>query len=377
MKLERINTKIVVAVGVAIILVLTIIFVIFNTDIIVKHNKKDTNTNSNSGQNTEVVSEEAKDRLKDVNLLNAEEKKYIIEQNFLGYLKEIETTILEQMKIDCLEKDSCPFGIEDYLVYTEDPLTKISGCSGKLSVTFDKNDPKVDMSGVSCSSSTGNTNTNYEDPEDSNYNTTGTISESVKNRTKPAKTLNQEEKLYIMKENFLSDILGAEQDTLDYFEKNCTKPGVCKNDSSIYGRYSDNSDSGYVIKGCTGDAYFVYVPGYVTATKNTKGALEIVDNNTKKLTDTQIKLSDVKTHIMAGNAPLGDYVVKQGNGYVKSTKDEKDALRVVEDTVKPEKDEIKTSEVVPYYDITELKVGDYVTKGTYVIDSSKVTCKQG
>ena len=95
MKFEKLNTKVVVAIGVAVILVLTLVFIIFNTDLIVNHKKDNSNTNTNSASNTETISDEAKDRTKDVNDLNSVEKKYLIEQNFLTYLESLDPTVLK------------------------------------------------------------------------------------------------------------------------------------------------------------------------------------------------------------------------------------------------------------------------------------------
>lgn len=426
MRLEKINTKIVVAVGVSIILILTLVFVIFNTNIIIKHDKKDSNTNTSS--NTEVVSEDAKNRVKDVNDLNVEEKKYIIKQNYLASLKDLETTILDQMKIDCIEAKSCPFGIEDYLEYTKEPPTKISGCSGKLSVTFENNEAKVDMSGVNC---TSGTNTNYEDPEEPDYGAydgTGAIPDDVKNRIKLATLLTANEKNYIVGENILADINGATGDTMAGLKDSCVDPKNCDFDSDIYNLYSQDSEKGYFISGCSGKVNVVYLPGVVVVNKNTKGALKVVkdtDNlkaneirmsdalprlsstplqngnyvkkvkvkaytlanaskggalkvvaDTKKPTASEIRFSNVKNRVYFSDIKVGDYVVISDiDAYVFADKSDKDALKVVADFREPKEGEIKFSLVRPLIDESGVKEGDYVTEGKFVTDTSKVVCK--
>ncbi len=430
MKLEKINTKIVVAVGVAIILILTLVFVIFNTNIIIKHDKKDSNTNTNSSSNAEVVSEEAKNRLKDVNDLNAEEKKYIIKQNYLSSLEELETTILDQMKIDCIDAKSCPFGIEDYLEYTKEPPTKISGCSGKLSVTFENNEANVDMSGVSCTSG-NNTNTNYEDPEEPDYGVydgTGAIPDDVKNRTKLAKALTANEKNYIVGENMLNDIIEATGETMDGLKALCVDSKNCDFDSASYNLYSNDSEKGYFISGCTGKINVVYLPGVVVVNKNTKGALKVVKDtdtlkaneirlsdalprlssttlqngnyvkkvktkaytvatastkgalkvvaDTKKPTANEIRFSNVKNRVYSSEVKIGDYVVIGDiDAYVLTNKNDKDAIKVVADFRDSKEGEIKFSLVRPLIDESGVKEGDYVTEGKFVTDTSKVVCK--
>lgn len=377
MKFEKINTKIVVAVGVAIILILTLVYIIFNTDIIVKHKKKEEDTNSNTNTNTEVVSEEAKERLKDVNSLNEAEKKYIIQQNFLKYLDELDATVLDQLKKDCEADKNCPFEIDDYLEYTKEPPTKITGCKGSISLTYEKDASKVDMDGVSCTSGSGSSNTNIEDPDDTNSNSNIQISENVKNRTKPVKNLTADEKTYVIIDNLFKTVNSSEENIKEGMKEYCLKEGDCDFDASQYGSYADNGEAGYWVNGCTGKAYIVYVPGHVTASKNSKGALEVVSNDTKKPKDNQIKLSDIKTHLNGTNPQAGDYVVKQGSGYVKTSKGTQNALRVVRDNTKPGKDEIKESAVVPYLDTSEISVGDYVTEGIFVVSYDKVVCKRG
>ena len=437
MKFEKLNTKVVVAIGVAVILVLTLVFIIFNTDLIVNHKKDNSNTNTNSASNTETISDEAKDRTKDVNDLNSVEKKYLIEQNFLTYLESLDPTVLEQMKKECVEKGSCPIDIKDLLDYVKDKenpdkSTTISGCSGKLSYTFENGEVKVDMSGVVCSTKP-NTNTNYQDPEESNsnvYDGTGKVPENVENREKYPKQLSPEEKNYIVSKNMQTDISGATGETVENLKAHCIDPKNCEFDAKNYNLYSDDSDIGYFITGCTGKINVIYVPGVITATAKTKGALKVV-KDTDNLKANEIRLSDALPHLSSTKLQTGDYVkktkvkayvaataktkgalkvvsdkkkpaaneirfsnvkyrvysveIKEGDyvaveeidAYVATTADDKDALKVVADFRTLEAGQFKISSARPFIDTNPIKVGDYVIEGTYVTDTSKVVCKQG
>lgn len=429
MKFEKINTKIVVAVGVAIILVLTLVYVIFSTDIIIKHKPSGEDTNTNSNSNAPVISEDAKNRTKDVNSLSAEEKKYIIEQNFSNYLGELETTILEQLKKDCENDKKCPFEIDDYLEYTKEPPTKITGCSGRISLSYNKDEAGIDMSAVSCTS--GNPNTNIEDdPEESNsnvYDGTGKISDAVKNRQKIADTLTAYERMYIASENLLNDIMSSTAQDLNRKKENCVDPTYCNYESAYYNYYTHDANKGYFFKECSGKINVVYVPGVIVVGQNTKGALKVV-KDTDNLKNGEIRLSDARPHLSSKKVETGDYVKKNKvkvytktqnsanalkvvadtkkpgakeirisnvrnrvysskvevgdfvavtdiDAYVAADKNDKDALKVVADFRTPEKGEIKVSAVRPYIDESPIKVGDYVTEGIFVTDSSKVVCK--
>jgi len=176
LKFEKINMKIVITVGIAIILLLTALFIIFRTNILFDSNKdKDksntntntisntnTNTNTNTGSNTNTshndpndpqnlkVSEEAKNRTKTEVRLNEKEKLYIIEENAKNDLGERRWAQCKQYKIE----EDCHWEVSGLTKYSADYDTGyfITGCTGMVYMTYDeeKKEFVYDMSKVEC-----------------------------------------------------------------------------------------------------------------------------------------------------------------------------------------------------------------------------------
>ncbi len=188
-KFEKLNMKLVVAIGVSIIVILTVLFIIFRTNLIVNHKKNndtnssttsntasntdsntnedpsntdtDSNTNTNTSSNTnyedpdepkeeQTVSEEAKNRTKPSEKLNLKEKKYIIEEN----LDKIVEADKKNLAKECSTKDSCVAYAENNLVYGKDEKVgyTVGNCSGKIFINYDKkkDDFTYDLDAVKC-----------------------------------------------------------------------------------------------------------------------------------------------------------------------------------------------------------------------------------
>ena len=174
-----------------------------------------------------------------------------------------------------------------------------------------------------------------------------------------------------------TDISGATGETVENLKAHCIDPKNCEFDAKNYNLYSDDSDIGYFITGCTGKINVIYVPGDVAATAKTKGALKVVSDK-KKPAANEIRFSNVKYRVYSVEIKEGDYVaVEEIDAYVATTADDKDALKVVADFRTLEAGQIKISSARPFIDTNPIKVGDYVIEGTYVTDTSKVVCKQG
>ena len=306
-KFEKINMKIVAAVAVAIILILTVIFIVINTGKGDKGKDSNTNTNTNPIEGP-IISEEAKDRTKDLDKLNSAEKKYIIEQNFLEYLKNLNPEKYQELIEKCVEGQECTISIEDFLDYIEDPenptnpddpnnpednMLKIEDCNGNISYVYNNGEFKVDMSGVTCkgpniggddSNSNTNTNTNIVDPDgdsnDNEFNGDG-MAESVRVRTKPASSLSETEKKYIVLENIMDDINQGEQKILNQYAKICINATDCDMAADDFKDYSDNDTVGYNLKGCSGNAYITYVPGYSIVERAGSNSVKVVADNVK------------------------------------------------------------------------------------------------
>jgi cell division protein FtsI/penicillin-binding protein 2 len=173
-KFEKINMKLVAIIGVIIILFLTILFIIFRTNLIINNGKKDdsektnststsnsssrsnTNTNTDSNTNTtnsnnsnnKIVSEEAKSRTKSESKLTLAEKEYIFEDNAR---KNLTGTVAETCK---KPENNCSWEVGAISRYSQDYDIGffITGCTGTVSTKYDeaKKDFVFDMSKVVC-----------------------------------------------------------------------------------------------------------------------------------------------------------------------------------------------------------------------------------
>jgi len=173
LKLEKINMKIVIIAGIAVILVLTALFILFRTNILFDNNSNkdkdksntntatNTNTNTNTGTNTNTnhddpddpknmtVSESAKNRTKSTKRLNIEEKKYIINENAEKAFED------KEKNVACMRPGAnCTMDVSSLKLYSEDEEIGffIHGCSGTVTAVYDeaKKEFIIDMSKVVC-----------------------------------------------------------------------------------------------------------------------------------------------------------------------------------------------------------------------------------
>lgn len=175
LKFEKINMKFVVAIGLAVILILTLIFIYFRTNLFVDRSKKNSNSNSNSTSNSSsnsnndsnsnsnsnsnpnyedpddknddlTVSDEAKNRTKSPSKLNQKEIEYLLQENF--------ESIAEDSAKECNEKGYCNINVVDLLTYTHDPKVgiTIANCNGNMYFVYDEKTKKFDydMTKVKC-----------------------------------------------------------------------------------------------------------------------------------------------------------------------------------------------------------------------------------
>lgn len=202
LKFEKVNMKLVIAIGVAIILVLTAMYIIFRTNLIIDHDKKQNNNevtenengesnkgdkdpetdpdnpnggssegnneqgnNGENGSNQEEpnyddpyeevdegkVSSEAKKRTKSKDKLNIAEKKYIIKENMENELSALESDA--EIKKNCVDDNACILAVENFNYYKEEN-DLIDDCSGEATFKYDKKKKKLvlDTSSVKCNS---------------------------------------------------------------------------------------------------------------------------------------------------------------------------------------------------------------------------------
>ncbi len=320
LKLDRLNMKVIIAIGVGIILIITALFLIFRTNLIVKHNPT---------VDESTISEEAKKRTKNKDDLNIAEKKYVIEENVKEALENN-----PELQEKC--KDGCTLDLDDFLLYqggsngsggsggssgsggnssnpsgsSENPESGsnsssntpggtsnsssnhvieddvyVDGCTGKIVVSGGV----VDMSGVSCSSkntsagnlpnqsnsngsldnSSENSSSNSLSNSSSNSSSnpsledpeepteSGSISQAAKDRTKNVSELTVAEKKYIIKENMKN-----------IYKDNAEVKRLCNSSSpsaqckvkveEYFVGYSTDYDKGFVVKNCTGEVTIRY-----------------------------------------------------------------------------------------------------------------------
>lgn len=389
-KFEKINMKIVAAVAAVIIIILTAIFIALNAGLFKGGKKGQTNTNSNSNiSEGPIISEEAKERTKPVDELNSAEKKYIIEENFLAYLKNLNPEKLQEYMEQCINEGVCSLPIEEFLEYLEedpedeDPEAgKIKDCNGNITFVYTNGEFKVDMSGVSCKGpNTGDddddsnsSGSNIIDDTNSNSNVyTGDNEppEEVKNRKKASTSLTGEEKNYIIAENVYIDLRGASGSAINRIREKCVNPEQCSFNSKTYNSYTSDEKLGYYITGCTGNVYVVYVPGFMTVSSKTSGALRVVSDDTNPKAN-QIRISDVMPHLNYNMVTLGSYVkVQKVKAYTSATSDTPGALRIVSDNVNPNSNQIRISSVNYRVSYVNVKEGDYVVLVNKVKNSNK------
>lgn len=182
-KFEKINMKLVIAIGIVVILILTAVFIIFRTNLIIdrSNDKKDPdssqsgNDNSKPGNsdnegekpenpdddkdepnyddpkeennNSTGVSEEAKKREKPAEKLNQAEIEYLMQENN-------EMLVDEETLKECTEKRFCYMEAEHLTTYSEkyEIGYVIGTCTGNLYFQYNENTKKVeyDFSEIKC-----------------------------------------------------------------------------------------------------------------------------------------------------------------------------------------------------------------------------------
>ena len=157
--------KLIAAIGVVVILILTVLLIIFRTNLIVNHKKTDnsdsnstSNSVSNTGSNTNTgsndtgsntgsnpnpyedpeednstgVSDAAKNRTKYVERLNKDEKEYVIKENVRNVI-----IAQESLQKDC-SKYVCIFDVQYYNLYSnsDEYGRTLKNCSGKFKFQY-------------------------------------------------------------------------------------------------------------------------------------------------------------------------------------------------------------------------------------------------
>lgn len=198
LKFERVNMKLVIIIAAIIIALLTTVFIIFRTNLIIEHKDKDEkdpvvenpgettdpenpenpenpdnpenpenpenpDEPSNPGGTTEpedpsiyddpdenAISKEAKNRTKKVDKLTTAEKEYIIMENVS---KKVAAT--NSLKKDCAGKHVvCKLDVEHYLTYSKDKNIgkEIKDCKGTVIFNYNENTKKTefDLSELKC-----------------------------------------------------------------------------------------------------------------------------------------------------------------------------------------------------------------------------------
>lgn len=204
LKFEKVNMKIVLAVGIGIIALLTAAFIIFRTNLIINHkdsdkdkkpNTEETNkpnnpttpggesgnneddpenpgnegvsgnsgNGSNNGGNSnqepdyedpeeedeDKISKSVKERTKKAENLTVKEKEYILQDNVTKTVKKN-----KGMQTNCVKDSFCVLEVKKYTTYSSDEEIgkKITGCSGNIIFYYDSKEKEVvyDMQDVKC-----------------------------------------------------------------------------------------------------------------------------------------------------------------------------------------------------------------------------------
>lgn len=201
-KFEKINMKLVIAIALVVIFLLTAAFIIFKTNLIIEHKDKDEknpvvdngepndpndpsnpdnpddpsnpdnpgsgddpskptdpNKPNNPGNQDDPsiyddpeedgIAKNVKNRTKKAKDLVAEEKEYIIKENVE---KKIAKT--KELQEKCTDNKKCRVDVKDYLTYSSDKEIgkKIDGCKGKVIFRYDKDKKTTtfDLSELNC-----------------------------------------------------------------------------------------------------------------------------------------------------------------------------------------------------------------------------------
>lgn len=195
LKFEKINMKIVIGIGIALIALITAAFIVFRTNLIIKHKDEDDNTKTSTEQNGNGSSNQSGEN-----------------------------------------GDNGNSGEEDP---TNPGSSGNSGNSGNSG-----------SSGNSGNTNTGTQEPNYDDPEEDEE---GEVSNSVKKRTKKEEDLTVDEKQYILKDN-VTKVVKKDKG----MQKNCVKDSFCVLEVKKYTTYSSDEEIGKKITGCSGHIIFYY-----------------------------------------------------------------------------------------------------------------------
>lgn len=205
LKFEKINMKIVIGIGIALIALITAAFIVFRTNLIIKHKDEEDNkktsteqngsgSNNQSGENEEngnsgeedptnpgsdgnsgnsgnsgngntgtqdtnyddpeedeegEVSNSVKQRTKKEEDLTVDEKQYILKDNVTKVVKKD-----TGMQKNCVKDSFCVLEVKKYTTYSSDEEIgkTITGCSGHIIFYYDSEEKEVvyDMQDVKC-----------------------------------------------------------------------------------------------------------------------------------------------------------------------------------------------------------------------------------
>jgi hypothetical protein len=174
LKLEKINMKWVIGIGIGIILILTVLFILFRTNLIFEN----TSGNNNNGEKEPnggycedeedcdepdipddpdelgrpgLVSQEARDRTKPAYRLTPDEKLFIIEENLRALIEENKESNKERCAKMC--RNDTATTLRHYRFSEERRANvQISGCRGFAYWNYDsdKGEFIIDLSNVKC-----------------------------------------------------------------------------------------------------------------------------------------------------------------------------------------------------------------------------------
>jgi len=201
LKFENINMKKVLIIGGIVLLLVTLLFIAYTTGIFNK--KANDNPSDDEIANACVtVSEEAKNRTKPEDELNAIERRYIIVENFEEWLAE---QLEDEEFADKVE--TVAFRVSDFLRYTDDVDLTLS--TGSIRVKFNNNGYETVTAGIETQNgpNSGCPTDPKQDPNpDQNPDWLGginpnSISQGARNRTKREADLSSEERVFLLLEN--------------------------------------------------------------------------------------------------------------------------------------------------------------------------------
>lgn len=262
-RLERLNMKWILTIGAIIIIVLTILFVIFKTNLIIDHSDEKGKDKGKDKNYCTINCDTDGDGICDLNCDFDGDGKCDFNCDTDG-----DGTC--DLNCDTDGDDTCDLncdtdgdGVCDLNCDTDGNGLCNLNCDTDGNGTCDVNcdtdgDGNCDVNcqgEIKISGGNGSNSNEYPDPEESNKNG---VSDAAKNRTKPVEDLNEDERLYIIEENIDKDMKDLKDDDLKLYQDTCTAKEPCEYDATDYGEYSDKTEYGYWIMSCSGKVSIWY-----------------------------------------------------------------------------------------------------------------------